>query len=137
AACGCSADAAARLRVTSVGPRRARGVLRPAGRDITLDLPQPGLHNLQNATAATLVALELGLDAATVASLLARFPGGARRFEVVGTKGGIQVVDDYAHNGEKLRAAITSAQAGAARVVAVFQPPGYGPARVRARARTR
>src|SRR5262244_1696552 len=126
---GLSADADARLRVIGVGPRRGRGVLRHAGRDITLDLPQPGLHNLQNATAATLVALELGLDAATVASLLARFPGVARRFEVVGTKRDILVVDDYAHNGEKLRAAITSAQAGAARVVAVFQPHGFGPAR--------
>jgi UDP-N-acetylmuramate--alanine ligase len=39
------------------------------------------------------------------------------------------VVDDYAHNAEKLRAAITTAQAGASRVVAVFQPHGFGPAR--------
>jgi len=39
------------------------------------------------------------------------------------------VVDDYAHNGEKLRAAITAAQAGASRVLAVFQPHGFGPAR--------
>jgi UDP-N-acetylmuramate--alanine ligase len=127
---GLAADADARLRVTSVGPRRARGVLRHAGHDLTLDLPQPGLHNLQNATAAALVALELGVDATTVATLLARFPGVARRFELVGTTArDIHVVDDYAHNGEKLRAAITSAQAGAARVVAVFQPHGYGPAR--------
>jgi len=58
------------------------------------------------------------------------FPGVARRFQVVGvTHGGIRVVDDYAHNGEKIRAALTTAQAGAARVVAVFQPHGYGPAR--------
>jgi UDP-N-acetylmuramate--alanine ligase len=127
---GLAADADARLRVTSVGPRRARGVLRHAGHDLTLDLPQPGLHNLQNATAAALVALELGVDATTVATLLAHFPGVARRFELVGTTArDIHVVDDYAHNGEKLRAAITSAQAGAARVVAVFQPHGYGPAR--------
>jgi UDP-N-acetylmuramate--alanine ligase len=61
---------------------------------------------------------------------LARFPGVARRFEVVGTTAsGIRVVDDYAHNGEKLRAALTTAQAGASRVVAVFQPHGFGPAR--------
>jgi UDP-N-acetylmuramate--alanine ligase len=127
---GLAADADARLRVTSLGPRRARGVLHHAGHDLTLDLPQPGLHNLQNATAAALVALELGVDATTVAMLLARFPGVARRFELVGTTArDIHVVDDYAHNGEKLRAAITSAQAGAARVVAVFQPHGYGPAR--------
>ena len=127
---GLAADADAKLRVTSVGPRRARGVLRHAGHDLTLDLPQPGLHNLQNATAAALVALELGVDATSVATRLAHFPGVARRFELVGTTArDIHVVDDYAHNGEKLRAAITSAQAGAARVVAVFQPHGYGPAR--------
>jgi UDP-N-acetylmuramate--alanine ligase len=127
---GVSQDADARLRVTSVGPRRGRGVLRHAGRDLTLDIPQPGLHNLQNATAAALVALEIGLDADAVAALLARFPGVARRFELVGTTArDIHVVDDYAHNAEKLRAAITTAQAGSARVVAVFQPHGFGPAR--------
>ena len=124
------ADADARLRVTSVGPRRARGVLRHEGRDLTLDIPQPGLYNLQNATAAALVALELGVDATAVATLLARFPGVARRFELVGTTArDIHVVDDYAHNAEKIRAVITTAQAGASRVVAVFQPHGYGPAR--------
>ena len=53
-----------------------------------------------------------------------------RRFQVVGITGdGIRVVDDYAHNAEKLRAAISAAQAGAERVVAVFQPHGFGPAR--------
>ena len=127
---GVSQDADARLRVTSVGPRRGRGVLRHAGRDLTLDIPQPGLHNLENATAAALVALEIGLDAEAVVALLARFPGVARRFELVGTTAhDIHVVDDYAHNAEKLRAAITTAQAGSARVVAVFQPHGFGPAR--------
>src|SRR5262244_1092613 len=127
---GVTQDADARLRVTSVGPRRARGVLRHGGHDLTLDIPQPGLHNLENATAAALVALEIGLDADTVVGLLSRFPGVARRFELVGTTAGdIHVVDDYAHNGEKIRAALTTAQAGAARVVAVFQPHGYGPAR--------
>jgi UDP-N-acetylmuramate--alanine ligase len=45
------------------------------------------------------------------------------------TADGVRVVDDYAHNGEKLRAAITAAQSGASRVLAVFQPHGFGPAR--------
>ena len=127
---GVAPDADAKLRVTSVGPRRARGVLRYGGRDLTLDIPQPGLHNLENATAAAMVALEIGLDAELVVTLLSRFPGVARRFELVGTTAGdIHVVDDYAHNGEKIRAAITTAQAGSARIVAVFQPHGFGPAR--------
>jgi len=45
------------------------------------------------------------------------------------TASGIRVVDDYAHNGEKIRAAVTTAQASAPRVVVVFQPHGFGPAR--------
>lgn len=118
------------LAVASVGPDRGRGVLRLPGGDVTLDVPQPGLHNVENAAAALLVALELGLDRREVAALLRRFPGVARRFEVIGrTASGIRVVDDYAHNADKIRAAITTAQAGAARVVAVFQPHGFGPAR--------
>src|SRR2546427_500572 len=106
-------------------------VARPVeGRVVVLDVPQPGLHNLENAAAAALLALELGVDASALEAPLARFPGVARRFEVVGTTAsGIRVVDDYAHNGEKIRAAVTTAQAGAPRVVAVFQPHGFGPAR--------
>ena len=127
---GGSPRADRRLRVTSAGPRRATGVLRLEDRVMVLDVPQPGLHNLENAAAAALVALELGVEAAAVEVLLARFPGVARRFEVVGTTAsGIRVVDDYAHNGEKIRAAVTTAQAGAPRVLAVFQPHGFGPAR--------
>ena len=114
----------------SVGPHRALGALQVPAGTLTLDVPQPGRHNLENAAAAVLVALELGIPAPTAVTLLARFPGVARRFEVIGTTAaGIRVVDDYAHNGEKLRAAVTTAQAGAARVVAVFQPHGFGPAR--------
>jgi UDP-N-acetylmuramate--alanine ligase len=126
----CAAASDAPLDVLSAGPHRARGVLHLAGSDLTLDVPQPGAHNVENAAAAAMVGLELGLTTETIAELLSRFPGVARRFEVVGTTAsGIRVVDDYAHNAEKIRAAITAAQAGAARVVAVFQPHGFGPAR--------
>ena len=127
---GVSPVADVALEMVSVGPDRARGVLRLAGADVSLDVPQPGRHNVENAAAAMLIATELGLDAGAATALLARFPGVARRFQVIGTTAsGIRVVDDYAHNAEKLRAAITAAQAGAARVVAVFQPHGFGPAR--------
>jgi UDP-N-acetylmuramate--alanine ligase len=127
---GCPEAAEARLEVVGVGPDRARGILKLAAGAVMLDLPQPGLHNLENAAAAAMVAVELGIDPDEVTGLLALFPGVWRRFEVVGVTGtGIRVVDDYAHNGEKLRAALTTAQAGAARVIAVFQPHGFGPAR--------
>jgi UDP-N-acetylmuramate--alanine ligase len=149
---GTSADAQARLVIDAVGPDRARGSLmidaaRPdqprgplaiggaprsarAGADrIALDLPQPGAHNLENAAAAAVVARELGVEAETISAALSTFPGVARRFEVVGvTARGVRVVDDYAHNADKIRAAVTTAQA-AGPVVAVFQPHGFGPAR--------
>ncbi len=127
---GEAAEADARLEVISAGPDRARGVLLLPTGALTLDVPQPGRHNLDNATAAALVAIELGVRPETVESLIPRFPGVARRFEVVGITGdGIRVVDDYAHNGEKIRAALTTAQARGGPVVAVFQPHGFGPAR--------
>jgi len=127
---GATPGADARLEVTSTGPHRARGTLHLASGPLALDVPQPGQHNLENAAAAALIAIDLGIAPATVSTLLARFPGVARRFEVIGvTPSSILVVDDYAHNGEKLRAAITTAQSGAARVLAVFQPHGFGPAR--------
>jgi UDP-N-acetylmuramate--alanine ligase len=127
---GCGPDADAPLTITSVGPHRAQGTLQLPTGPLALDVPQPGRHNLENAAAAALIAVELGIDPPMVAALLSRFPGVARRFEIIGVTGdGIRVVDDYAHNGEKLRAAITAAQAGAPRVLAVFQPHGFGPAR--------
>lgn len=127
---GVSPAADARLEVVSTGPDRARGLLVLPGRRLVLDVPQPGRHNLENAAAAALVAVVLGIAPATIAAALERFPGVARRFEVVGTtSAGIRVVDDYAHNGAKLRAALTTAQAGAERVLVVFQPHGFGPAR--------
>jgi UDP-N-acetylmuramate--alanine ligase len=106
------------------------GVARLPTREITVRVPQPGRHNLDNAAAAALGALAIGVDVETVQALLARFPGVARRFEVVGTTSrGIRVVDDYAHNGAKIAATLAAAQAGAERVIAVFQPHGFGPAR--------
>jgi UDP-N-acetylmuramate--alanine ligase len=118
------------VEAAPVGPDRARGALRFAGVDITLDVPQPGLHNVDNAAAAALVALQFGLAVPDIEAALATFPGVARRYEVIGTTAaGIRVVDDFAHNAEKIRAAITTAQARGARIVAVFQPHGYGPAR--------
>jgi len=128
---GIAPDADARLEVTGPSSDRARGVLHAgAAGTLSLDVPQPGVHNLENAAAAALIALELGVPAAAIGPALARFPGVARRFQVIGTTArGIRVVDDYAHNGEKIRAALTTAQAGADRVIAIFQPHGFGPAR--------
>lgn len=118
------------LECLAVGPDSARGILVVAGVEHLLEIPHPGRHNLENAVAACAVVEALAVPLAEAVAALRDFPGVARRFQVLGvTDDHIRVVDDFAHNGEKIRAALLAAQAGADRVVAVFQPHGYGPAR--------
>ncbi len=68
-----------------------------------------------------------------MAEPLAGFRGVARRFVSVGTARGVEVIDDFAHNPDKLAAALAAGRdrlAGTAgRVLAVFQPHGFGPTR--------
>ena len=86
----------------------------------------PGEHNRSNAAAA-LAALELaGVDRATAEPVLARFHGAGRRFEIVGERGGVTVVDDYAHHPSEIAATIAAARERAeGRVLVVFQPHLY------------
>ena len=93
-------------------------------------LPMPGAHNVANAKAALEMALALGCGEAELANALATFPGVRRRLERVGTLNGACVVDDYAHNVEKLAAAWTTlAEAFPAGVVGLWRPHGYAPLR--------
>lgn len=118
------------LEVVSAGPERARGVMLCEGRELDLELPQPGAHSLENACAALAAARAMHLDVGAAAAALTSFPGVSRRFEVVArTDEGLRVVDDFAHNGAKIAAAVAAAQAGAQRVLCLFQPHGFGPAR--------
>ncbi|MEK7382669.1 MAG: hypothetical protein AAB262_05210 [Elusimicrobiota bacterium] len=50
-------------------------------------------------------------------------------FAVAGIDGGIMVVDDFAHNPDKVRAVLAAAAVCAARVLTVYQPHGYAPTR--------
>jgi UDP-N-acetylmuramate--alanine ligase len=52
-----------------------------------------------------------------------------RRFAVYRTSKGVTVIDDYAHNPDKIRAALLTARDFGKRIFAVFQPHGYGPTR--------
>ncbi len=97
------------------------------GRAVTL--PVPGAYNTFNACMALEVGKAAGLDADTMIAALADFKGVARRFNIIGAFNGVEVIDDYAHNPEKIRAALGAAQERSTRVVAVFQPHGFGPTR--------
>src|SRR5205085_8708131 len=89
-------------------------------------LPTPGLHNVRNAAAATVMALELGAPVDATQNALSRFTGVARRFQFRGTHHGVDYVDDYAHLPDEVAVAIAAARDGKwDRVVVVFQPHLY------------
>lgn len=88
-----------------------------------------GHHNMENALAAAAVANQIGVSLQTCADVLKNYEGIYRRSQVLGNKNGVWVIDDYAHNPVKCAAAIRACQPVAEKVVAWFQPHGYGPTR--------
>lgn len=100
----------------------------PAG-NVQFSINTIGKHNMENALAAVAVADQIGVDLATCASSLKNYQGIYRRNQVLGNKNGVWVIDDYAHNPVKCAAAIRACQPVADKVVAWFQPHGYGPTR--------
>jgi UDP-N-acetylmuramate--alanine ligase len=95
-----------------------------------LALMVPGRHNLANALAAVAAANAAGVAVADAVAALATFKGLARRFDIVGTSpSGITVIDDFGHNPDKVSATLATLKAHPGRVIALFQPHGYGPLR--------
>jgi UDP-N-acetylmuramate--alanine ligase len=95
-----------------------------------LILPMPGLHNLSNALAAIAAVSAAGLPVSRAVYALRTFEGLARRFDVVGTtESDITLIDDFGHNPEKCAATLRTLKATPGRVIAFFQPHGYGPLR--------
>ena len=91
-----------------------------------IDLPMPGRHNVQNALAAIGVALELGIDDATIGRGFEKFGGVKRRFTKVGEVAGATIIDDYGHHPVEIRAVLAAARESAqGRVIAVVQPHRY------------
>ena len=88
-----------------------------------------GRHNMENATAAVAVANQLGVDMETCAAALKKYQGIYRRHQLLGKKNGVYIIDDYAHNPVKCAASIAACQNIAPKVIAWFQPHGYGPTR--------
>ena len=97
--------------------------------DGVFTLPVPGAHNVANALAAIATCRILGVALEEMVSPLASFRGIGRRFQTVGRAHGVEVIDDFAHNADKIAAAIRTAKLRASRVLAIYQPHGYGPTR--------
>ena len=74
-------------------------------------LNTPGDHTAANALAAVAAAAALGIDLPTAAAALSNFAGVKRRLDVVGVAGGVTVVDDFAHNPDKIAATLATLHA--------------------------
>ncbi len=92
-----------------------------------VELSVPGRHNASNALAAIAAARALGVSLPDAVAAIARFEGLKRRLETVGTAAGVTVIDDFAHNPDKIDATLATLRAQPGRLLILFQPHGYGP----------
>ena len=95
---------------------------------VTLNVP--GAHNVANALAALGAVRAIGVPLAEAVAALETFAGIRRRMEVVGTANGVTVIDDFAHNPDKIAATLKTLHAFEGRLLILFQPHGFGPLRL-------
>ena len=106
-----------------------RAIERGASGPTTLRLQVPGRHNVANALAALAAARAAGVRLSEAAEALQSFMGIRRRLEVVGAASGVTVIDDFAHNPDKITATLATLHDFPGRLLVLFQPHGYGPLR--------
>ena len=120
------------IRATDITdlPLGSRFTLHAKGETQPVTLIVPGRHNIANALAAIAASVALGVPVAQAVKGVESFNGLARRFDIVGTANGITVIDDFGHNPDKIAATLATLKAFPGRIIAFFQPHGYGPIRV-------
>ena len=109
---------------------RFRLTERATGTDLSVTLPVPGAHNVANALAALGAVRAVGVPLDRAVAALETFAGIRRRMEVVGTANGVTVIDDFAHNPDKIAATLKTLHAFDGRLLILFQPHGFGPLRL-------
>jgi UDP-N-acetylmuramate--alanine ligase len=110
-------------------PLAVRFTVTGDGETAEVRLQVPGRHNAANALAAIAAARAAGVPLRDATDALSGFTGLRRRFEVIGTRGGITVIDDFGHNPDKIAATLKTLHAFPGRLLVLFQPHGYGPLR--------
>jgi UDP-N-acetylmuramate--alanine ligase len=95
--------------------------------DVRVRLRVPGRHNIANALAALAAAQAVGVPLKDAAAALGAFKGVRRRLEVVGRANGITVIDDFAHNPDKIAATLATLHDFPGRLLVMFQPHGFSP----------
>jgi len=113
--------------IRRAGPAGSAFDLMCRGEKLTeIEIGIPGIHNVSNAVATACAALEAGASLEMLSKHFPGFHGAGRRFEVLGKRNGVTVVDDYAHHPLEIRATLEVAKTmGYNAVWAVFQPFTY------------
>lgn len=119
---------AAAVRATHI--KAVRGGVRFKLNGLPVRLPLIGAYNVENALAAAGVGLHAGIPLAESMKALASFKGTRRRLQVIGTRKGVTVIDDYAHNPAKIEAALQALKEYSGRLFVIFQPHGFAPTRL-------
>jgi len=96
-----------------------------------IDLSVPGHHNQSNAAAAVTVAQAMGTLQFKLSprDSLKSFRGITSRLEVVGRANGVTVIDDFAHNPDKITASLRTLKETSGRLILMYQPHGFKPTR--------
>ncbi|WP_439475897.1 glutamate ligase domain-containing protein [Brevundimonas sp.] len=105
-------------------------VVESGGEKHPLELHVPGAHNAANALAAIGAVRAIGVPLSEAIAALESFAGIRRRMEVVGAANGVTVIDDFAHNPDKIAATLKTLHAFDGRLLILFQPHGFGPLRL-------
>ena len=103
---------------------------RNSPQSVRIRLQVPGRHNVSNALAAIGAVRAAGLSLEESAEALSQFAGVRRRLEIAGTANGITVIDDFAHNPDKIAATLATLHDFPGRLLVMFQPHGFGPLRL-------
>ena len=90
-----------------------------------IDLSLPGQHNIYNSLAGVAAGLDIGIGWKEIKKALLLFSGVKRRFELIGEKSGILVIDDYAHHPTEIKVTLEVAARLERRTIAIFQPHRY------------
>jgi UDP-N-acetylmuramate--alanine ligase len=131
---GSLSDGAADLHAGALAPTPEGAAFevteRATGATVPVRLRVPGAHNVANALAALGAARASGVTLKEAAAALGGFSGLRRRLEVVGEAKGVTVIDDFAHNPDKILATLATLHAFPGRLLVMFQPHGFGPLRL-------
>ena len=123
---GSGADADIKITNVEISDHQYCFDLNSGGKGINIRMLVPGMHNIENATAAASVCLQAGLKMDEIKAGLESYTGVKRRFEYI-LQGDVIFIDDYAHHPDEIAACIDTARKlyPDNKLTGVFQPHLY------------